>query len=635
MNKYLFLDTETTSDVNLKSKSVHEYVASKDFRMLVCCYNYVDTFNAVDEHGVITSHFDPDDRDHQSLRNMLMSKDVIKVIHNVQFDQAVLASAGFMHPLLLEQTDFQLRFIDTSDLAKCIGLKEKSLASLAARLGCQGKMSEGKDLIKLFSLKGYKAFEAIIDAHRKEFEQFIDYCVQDVAVLREVYVALESERNRDPEFFSGSDKELLLSAMTRATNFKGIKIDVNLLGSLNQKVEEVNAMLESRGLNINSTIQLRKLFAGYGYPMMSFDQERRAKALADPELTGEAREMLELIDSCKASSFAKIKVIKDFIDATDGDRVRGFLRYCGADTTGRWTANNPLQLQNLPHDTTDDYEALESKISEASLKDLKPLLRKLIVADDQFYCADYSQIEARLAAWFSDNEEMMKAFVEGKDAYKVMASLMTGVPYEEITKEQRQSGKVAVLSCGYGIGARGLSLNKNNSLTESEAKQIVYAYRRGNQCVVRAWGDVMRAAQKALAGKPINWKGLDFRKRDNDLLIRLHSGRLLCFPEARVVDDQLHYWNGSYESVQHPGGLFGIICQSTARDVLASAMIEAYALTGLTPAFSVHDELVYDTRNTSKIAKICEALKVTKTFSYDGKNLLEFESFISPYYKKA
>lgn len=70
------------------------------------------------------------------------------------------------------------------------------------------------------------------------------------------------------------------------------------------------------------------------------------------------------------------------------------------------------------------------------------------------HCSGFRCIENRVLGWLAQDAEIEFANSPGHDPYKEFASAWFGVPYDEVTKEQRQMAKAAVLGCGYGLGGR-------------------------------------------------------------------------------------------------------------------------------------------------------------------------------------
>ena len=126
--------------------------------------------------------------------------------------------------------------------------------------------------------------------------------------------------------------------------------------------------------------------------------------------------------------------------------------------TGRLSSSNP-NLQNLP---------IRSERGQ--------LIRKAVVPDEGcvFLSADYSQIELRLMAHFSQDEHLLEAFRNGQDIHAATAAKIFRVPLEEVTKEQRRRAKTANFGILYGISSFGLA--KQLDCSRHEAKQLIDDY---------------------------------------------------------------------------------------------------------------------------------------------------------------
>jgi DNA polymerase-1 len=126
--------------------------------------------------------------------------------------------------------------------------------------------------------------------------------------------------------------------------------------------------------------------------------------------------------------------------------------------TGRLSSSNP-NLQNLP---------IRSERGQ--------LIRQAVIPDEGclFLSADYSQIELRLMAHFSQDPHMVEAFRSGQDVHAATAAKIFGVAIEDVTKEQRRQAKTANFGIIYGISAFGLAQQLDCSRTE--AKQLIDGY---------------------------------------------------------------------------------------------------------------------------------------------------------------
>jgi DNA polymerase-1 len=127
--------------------------------------------------------------------------------------------------------------------------------------------------------------------------------------------------------------------------------------------------------------------------------------------------------------------------------------------TGRLSSNNP-NLQNIPIRTERGKE-----------------VRKSFIPRDENHvllAADYSQIELRIIAALSEEENMMEAFKNGEDIHASTAAKVFNVPLEEVTREQRSNAKTVNFGIVYGVSAFGLS--NQTDLSRSEAKELIDTY---------------------------------------------------------------------------------------------------------------------------------------------------------------
>lgn len=127
--------------------------------------------------------------------------------------------------------------------------------------------------------------------------------------------------------------------------------------------------------------------------------------------------------------------------------------------TGRLSSNNP-NLQNIPIRTPRGKQVRESFVP----KDENYVL----------FAADYSQIELRIIAALSEEENMIQAFKNGQDIHATTAAKVFGIPLEEVTREQRGNAKAVNFGILYGQGA--FTLADQTGMTRKEAKALIEAY---------------------------------------------------------------------------------------------------------------------------------------------------------------
>jgi len=145
------------------------------------------------------------------------------------------------------------------------------------------------------------------------------------------------------------------------------------------------------------------------------------------------------------------------MDEVDGRIHTNYMQAVAA--TGRLSSNNP-NLQNIPIRSDKGKEIRKAFISRG--KGFKLM------------AADYSQIELRIIAALSEDDNMINAFKSGQDIHAATASKVFNVPLEEVTRDQRSSAKAVNFGIIYGQSAFGLAQNLNISRTE--AKQIIDSY---------------------------------------------------------------------------------------------------------------------------------------------------------------
>jgi DNA polymerase-1 len=127
--------------------------------------------------------------------------------------------------------------------------------------------------------------------------------------------------------------------------------------------------------------------------------------------------------------------------------------------TGRLSSNNP-NLQNIPIRTERGRQIRKAFIPRDS--------------DHLLLAADYSQIELRIIAALSEEDNMLAAFRQGADIHAATASKVFGVPLDAVTREQRSHAKTVNFGIIYGVSAFGLS--NQTDLSRSEAKALIDTY---------------------------------------------------------------------------------------------------------------------------------------------------------------
>lgn len=152
-----------------------------------------------------------------------------------------------------------------------------------------------------------------------------------------------------------------------------------------------------------------------------------------------------------------IEPFPDYISKKTGKVHTTFNQALAA--TGRLSSSNP-NLQNIPIRTERGKEMRKAFVPETS--------------GNVIMSADYSQIELRIMAHLSGDAHLIEAFNHNIDVHAATASKIFGIPYEEVSADQRRIAKTANFGIMYGISAFGLSQRLN--ITRAEAKKIIEDY---------------------------------------------------------------------------------------------------------------------------------------------------------------
>jgi len=287
--------------------------------------------------------------------------------------------------------------------------------------------------------------------------------------------------------------------------------------------------------------------------------------------------------------------IQKFIDAANAHpnkKVPMPLKYYGADTTGRWSGvqYNP---QNLP--TVNPKNPKPSDALRLSL--VAPPGYKIVVAD-------LSGIEMRVNHFLWQVPSSMKLFQDDPEAdlYTEFASSLYKIPTCQVTKAQRQVGKVAHLGLGFQSGfetfQKVAKIMGNVTLTEKESQNIVNLWRSDYSDIKNGWDKCRDALPTILKGA--EGKAIDPWNHIIPVPEGLQTPRgMIRYPSIRkeyseTFDrDEVVYGYGRNRRTIYGGKMVENIVQHLARCVIADNALAVRRRTGLLPALMVHDELVY------------------------------------------
>ena len=606
----LSIDIETYSDVDLSKCGVYKYVEG-DFHILLFAY-------AFDDEDVKIVDMASGEKLPQEVLDAIDDLNVIKWAWNAQFERTCI---GHYLGRVLSPDSWRCSMVHAASLSLPLSLKE---AAKALKTGEQ-KDKAGENLIRFFSVpckptKSNGGRTRNLPEHNPEgWQQFKDYCLQDVRTERDIRKRLE--------VFPLMEHEWDYYHMDQRINDRGVLIDKQLVeqaiacdlmlsDSMTKKAYELTGLE-----NPNSVSQLKTWLQERGIEIDSLGKKEVAAMITDLDKHScdqEALDMLKLRLQMAKSSVKKYQAAERCTCA-DG-RAKGLFQFSGANRTQRWSGRN-IQLQNLPQNhisTLDEarelvkmgcFDMVES-IYGNTPDILSQLIRTMLIAKPghKFIVADFSAIEARVLAWLAGEEWRMEAFKNGEDIYCASASQMFGVPVVKhgINGELRQKGKVAELACGYG-GAAGALISMgalDMGLSEEELPDLIDDWRNSNPKIVQFWWDIEKAAIETIKDhkdRQVGRIGVSFSS--NTLWLQLPSGRRLAYVKPKLQPNRFGRLSITYEGLgqnnkwsrieTYSGKLVENITQATARDLLAEAMWRIENA-GLNIVGHVHDEVILE-----------------------------------------
>jgi DNA polymerase len=467
--------------------------------------------------------------------------------------------------------------------------------------------------------------------------EMIRYCETDVRAMREISKAMRPL----------SESELMDYHVNERINDRGVLVDVPLakaamryahdeLVEIEQRVAELTdgEITSVRSPKMREWVLARVgdeakklMWVGEKY---SIDKTVRANLLAmenPDEIPPAVAEVIQCADDLWASSVAKFSRMADLADDEDC-RVRGAFVFAGGAATGR-ASSYGLQVHNFTRKCAKEPDAVRTSmvrghnIVPAYGKRVTDVLRGMLrpalipAKGKHFVVADWSAIEGRVNPWLASSpagEAKLDVFRAKLDPYKVNAAATYSVAYEDVTGEQRQVGKVQELALGFagGVGAfASMGRNYGVHIGEAQARRIVDAWRRANPWSVPFWSELEEAYTRAMRNKGHEFTAgrVAYLYDGQHLWYALPSGRVLCYPYARLESDGVTYakaaWKPAADAKEWPRGRLwkGLACenitQATANDILRNALRQLDDV-----VLHVHDEVVIETDQPIDLERI-------------------------------
>ncbi len=401
----------------------------------------------------------PIDRVRQALGPLLADERLPKYAHHGKYDLVVLRNAGFTLRGVVFDTMLAAYLLGEAS----VGLKELAFTKL------------GIEMTPIEELIGRG--KAQITMAQVDIARTTDYAGADVHITYRLVAPFEAglqERQLTTVF---TELEMPLVEVLADMESVGIALDVDYLKVLSGKITEVIHQREreihrlaEHEFNINSTQQLAKvLFEELG---LTGRKRTQTGYSTNVDVLEELRDKHPIVEAIlEYRQLGKLK--STYVDSLplmvnpNTGRVHTSFNQTIA-STGRLSSVSP-NLQNIPIRTEIGREVRRAFIADnRSSHRLFPHEESVLVG------ADYSQVELRLLAHLSGDENLIAAFRRGEDIHRRTAALVYDIPQEEVTSDQRRIAKSANFGIIYGLSAFGLS--RDTGMPVGQADRFIKAY---------------------------------------------------------------------------------------------------------------------------------------------------------------
>jgi len=476
----------------------------------------------------------------------------LALAHNAMFDGFILSNHFGIKPK---------GWLDTLSMGRALHGTEVggSLAVLSSHYGLGVK---GTEVVNALGLRR-EAFPA------DQLARYGDYCKNDVTLTWKLFNAMSGE-------FPPTELRLIDLTIKMFTE-PVLQLARNVLESHLKEVKERKSYW--LGAYNKDTLMSNPKFAELlrengVVPPMKKSPTTGKQTYAFSKTDEEFKALLEHPNNYVQTLVAARLGTKSTIEETRTERFIGIakrgalpvpLRYYAAHT-GRWGGDDKVNLQNLPRNSPLKFAIIPPE--------------GYVILD-----SDSSQIEARTLAWLAGQNDLVQAFDNGEDVYKIMASAIYGKPESEITKDERFVGKTTILGAGYGMGAAKFQAQLKNfgvEVTLDEAKRIIDTYRLTYPQIVALWGAAGTALKAILQKQQTSFgRGGLLSVQGEDGII-LPNGLRLKYPNLRLYENEEGKTEIVYDTKKGkatiPNRIYGgkvieNVCQALARIIIGEQML--------------------------------------------------------------
>ena len=546
--KIITLDFETyySQTYSLSKLTTEEYVRSKEFEVIGVSVK-------VDDGE--TQWFSGTDADIKQFLESYSFEDNLALAHNAMFDAAILTWHFGIHPR---------GWLDTLSMARAIHSTEVG--------GSLDKLTQHYGL----GQKGTAVAQAL-GKHRLDFTpydlaEYGEYCVNDVELTYKLFNCMSPDfpalelRLIDLTIRMYSEPVLELNPILLHDHIEKQKAAKKLLLKSIEMDSREGLMSNEKFASLLKEFNVdppRKVSPVTGKETWAFSKtDEGFKALLD-----HPNQWVQMLAAARlgVKSTQEETRAQRFLDIAGRGKLPIPLRYYAAHT-GRWGGDDKVNMQNLGRSSP---------------------LKKAILAPEGYWMidSDSSQIEARTVAWLAGQDDLVQAFEEGKDVYKIMASAIYSKEESDITKDERFVGKTTILGAGYGMGAIKFKAQLKTfgvEIEEAEAARIIQVYRETYPCITKLWREAGRALDAIAEGKTCELGRANILTVDGEKGIRMPNGLYIKYPNLRKQTkedgkDEYVYDTKKGKAVI-PNRIYGgkvveNLCQGLARIIIGEQML--------------------------------------------------------------
>jgi DNA polymerase I len=390
----------------------------------------------------------------ENIKTVLENKKIRKIGHNLKFDYMVMKNYGVQMKNIFFDTMVASYVLapGTSEYHNMDATSEKYLNYTPIHI--EELIGKGKDQKSMADV---------------EIPIISEYAAEDADISLQLFHRLKYELQKINLYKLCTDVEFPLIQVLAEMEFEGVKIDSRMLKVLDKEIIEIAKQCEERIykiageiFNINSTQQLSKIL----FTKLKLVPTKKTK-------TGYSTDVSVLEELKSQSEIAQVLLDFRMLTKLKSTYIDGLLEAIKPQTgrvhtsfnqilttTGRLSSNNP-NLQNIP---------IRSDIGRSLRKAFVPVNTSFVIMS-----ADYSQVELRIMAHFSEDENFINAFKKGRDIHTETAMRVFGIENKkDVTSGMRRKAKEVNFGIIYGIGAFGLA--NRLEIRNSEAKDIIDRY---------------------------------------------------------------------------------------------------------------------------------------------------------------